>query len=134
MEAAKGDGSAHGVERSRLSVSSTRKEESASCQYLNLNLNPSAKRKLSVRDGEEVAEEVSTLTGKDEFVYNRRPEAKAVDDGAWERENKQDGDVCNAKISGDLQAPRNMSRSGKVRDGTAATTGASVRKALGPST
>ena len=107
---------------------------SAPCQSANLNLNPSAKRKLSVRDGEEGAEEASALMGRDEFVYDRRPGVGVVEDGARERENKEDRVVRKAKSSGDRRAPCDMGRSGKVRDGTAATTGASVRKALEPST
>jgi len=135
LGAAKGDGSAYGVEWARLSASSSaRMEESGACQLSNLNMNPSAKRKLSVRDGEEGAAESSAPTGRDEFVYDRRPGARVVEDGAQERENKQEGDVCNAKSSGDLSAPCGIGRGGKVRDGTAATTGASVRKALEPST
>lgn len=130
----KNDGSAYGAEKSRSSSSSTGKEESGSSQYLNLNMNPSAKRKLSVREGEEAVEEVPTATGKDDFLYNHRPEARVVDNGARDRENNQDGNVGNAKITGDLPAPRGASRSSKVRDGTAATTGTSVRKALEPST
>lgn len=133
--AAKGDGAAYTAEKSRLSaLSSARMEESGACQSSNLNLNPSAKRKLSVRDGEEAAEEGSALTGRDEFVYDRRPGVGVVEDGARERENKQDGDVRIAMSSADLLAPRGVGRSGKVRDGTAALMGASVRKALEPST
>lgn len=133
--ATKGDGAAYGVEELSFSVLTTGKEQSGSSQHLNVNLNPPAKRKLSVRDAGEVSSDAgTTATGKDEFLYNRRLEARVVDEGTREPEHKHDGNVSDARATVDLPVPRGASRSSKGKDGTAATTGASVRKALEPST
>lgn len=133
--ATKGNGAAYGVEELTFSVLTTEKEQSGSSQHLNVNLNPPAKRKLSVRDAEEVSsDEGTTATGKDESLYNRRLEARCVDEGTREPEHKHDGNVSNARVTGDLPVPRGASHSSKGNGRTAATTGASVRKALEPST
>ena len=91
-------------------------------------MNPSAKRKLDVRDGEE-AEEIPTAAGKDASVSHQKPEARLVDKDGRERE---DANVGIGIING--RAPRGVSRSSKGRDATPSTTAVSMRKALEPST